>query len=278
MPLAYYAQTATEEHWTDLWQKNRLDHLLTVAGRDPLSMYLQKHLGDARLVIEGGCGLGQHVIFFEQLGYRIVGGDFSLKALQGHKLSQPASPLVALDLLHMPFADDTFEGHISIGVIEHFVAGPGEILAEIYRTQSPGSVLLISVPWLNGYRRLNGWAIRRTQSKRRRAGAEFYQYAYSTAELKSVLEAAGFQVERFYPYSPAKGLREVPPLAFLFQRLTGAGPGNNSEQSTGAATPTTQLDFKAVIRPVTGLRRILYQAPILNTFAHMILAVAHKPR
>ena len=33
MPIAYYAQAATEVHWTELWQQNQLEQLLKKAEK-----------------------------------------------------------------------------------------------------------------------------------------------------------------------------------------------------------------------------------------------------
>ena len=120
MSIAYYANKATEAFWSDYWQQTQLNQLLKVAARDPLTQHFKRHLPKSGLILEGGCGLGQYVLFFQQQGYRIIGGDFSLPALQAHQKVSGNSPLVGLDLCHMACPDNTFQAHISIGVIEHY--------------------------------------------------------------------------------------------------------------------------------------------------------------
>lgn len=263
MPIAYYAQAASEAHWSGLWQKQQLDYLLAVARRDSLSQHLEANLPKSGLILEGGCGLGQYVLFFRRRGHNLIGGDFSLPTLQTHRQAEPASPLLGMDLLRLPFADDVLAGHISIGVIEHLEHGPQAMLCEFYRTLRPGGVLLVSVPWVNSARRLLAPLIRRRQSRRQGAGVSFYQYAYSRHELSQFLTETGFTVCAFYPYSPAKGLREILHLVKL--------RGNSPSQPV-ANTPTSPTEIKD--HPLRGL---LYAVPVLNTFAHMLLAVAIKP-
>ena len=272
MSIAYYANKATEAFWSGYWQQTQLNQLLNVAARDPLTQHFKRHLPKSGLILEGGCGLGQYVLFFQKQGYRIIGGDFSLSALQAHQNLSGNSPLVGLDLCHMACPDNTFQAHISIGVIEHFEEGPDQILAEMYRTLAPGGVLLLTVPWVNGYRHLFRPFIQREQQTLIKAQAKFYQYAYTKQELQIFLKTAGFQVDTFYPYSPAKGLREIKTLRKIEKALTRRktnAPSSSPERPVNIAIPPEE--------PIHGPRKLLYWPPILGTFAHMILAVAHKP-
>ncbi len=271
MAITYYAQTANEKHWSAHWGRQQLSHLLAIAARDPLSRHLEAHLPTSGPILEGGCGLGQYVVYFRERGYDIIGGDFSPTALHIHRRIYPSSPLLNLDLRRMPFADGTFPGHISLGVIEHMVHGPQELLREFYRTLNPGGTLLVSVPWVNGARRLLGRLIRRRQAERRAAGATFYQYAFTRRELRGYLGEAGFTVCACHPYSPGRGLREILRLLRPARRdsATAATPG----ESVGARLPRPPRRGAAT----APLRHLLYTPPVLWTFAHMILAVARKP-
>jgi len=264
MVLKYYAQSADRVHWNRVWAGQRLDHLLTVAQRDPLSKILEAHLPRSGRIIEGGCGLGQYVLHFRRLGYEVIGGDFSLAALTVHRATSPGSPLVALDLARLPFADCSFQAQISLGVVEHVENGPQALLKELHRTLCPGGTLLVSVPWVNGMRSGLAPLIRRRQARRHAGGAAFYQYAFTRREFRTVLTEAGFSVARFYPYSPGRGVRS------LLSRIGRSDSSAAAPAPNGAAHP-----------PDVGLhrllRRLLYTPPLLWTFAHMILAVAHKP-
>ncbi len=60
------------------------------------------------------------------------------------------------DIRDLPTPDGFFDGYLSFGVIEHFPQGQEQILAEAARVVRPGGLLLLSVPALNGYRKLRG--------------------------------------------------------------------------------------------------------------------------
>ena len=268
MPIAYYAQHAGREHWTRVWGKTRLEELLVIARRDPLLRHLTTHLGASGPILEAGCGLGQYVLLLRQHGYDVIGGDYSLEALQTHRDACAESPLVGLDLGRLPLADGSLAAQISLGVIEHVAAGPQELLPESYRTLAPGGTLLLGVPWVNGRRQLAARRMRRTQARLRHSGARFYQYAYTRREVRGFLEETGFQVEAYYLYSPARGMRETLLLRWALGRIRPA---------VGARGPVAGAEWGRQPGAVSGLRRILYLSPVLRAFAHMILAVARKP-
>jgi SAM-dependent methyltransferase len=219
------------------------------------------------LILEGGCGLGQYVVYFRNQGHSVIGGDFSLAALRIHRRAYPDSPLLGLDLQRMPLADGVLQGQISLGVMEHQEEGPQELLYEFYRVLTPGGTLLLSVPWVNGYRCLARPLIERRQSRLRASGADFYQYAFTRDEMQTFLERAGFRLLTSHPYSPAKGMREVPFLQRLYRRTA---------LKVSEREGTVPIDSKGA-REIQGLRRFLYWRPVLWLFSHMILAVAQKP-
>jgi SAM-dependent methyltransferase len=267
MALAQYAQAADESHWSSVWAQNQLAHLLAVAGRDPLSAHLEAHLPAEGRTLEGGCGLGQYVLYFRQKGYEVVGGDFSVAALQAHHREQWATPLAAMDLRALPFANASLAAHISLGVVEHLESGPEPILREMTRTLKPGGVALVSVPWLNGLRTLLRPVLNRREGQKRAAGMGFYQYYYGRAEIRRFLEEAGLRLVRFYPYSPGKGLRE-----FLPGRRRGGKRGDLTAEGAKGAEKRGEARPEEVGRR----RRLLYWRPVLAMTAHMILAVAVK--
>jgi SAM-dependent methyltransferase len=267
VPIAYYAQHAGREQWDSVWSYSRLEVLRAVASRDPLTRHLASRLGTSGPILDAGCGLGQYVVLLREQGYDVVGGDYSLEALHTHRDAYTESPLVGLDLGHLPLADGSLEAQISLGVVEHVAEGPHALLREAYRTMVPGGTLFLGVPWVNGLRRLVARRIQGTQATLRESGCHFYQYAYTRREVRGFLEGAGFRVEAYHLYSPAKGMRETALLRWALEksrpRSRGGGPGAGAAKDRPLGT-------------VSGLRRILYLPPVLWAFAHMILAVARK--
>jgi hypothetical protein len=128
---------------------------------------------------------------------------------------------------------------------------------------------MLSVPWVNGYRWPTAPVVRWRQARRRDAGAIFYQYAFVRREIQAFLELVGLRVLAFHPYSPAKGMREVPLLGHMYRKYR-----SDRTAATGASVPDTG---GSELNAGRGWRRLVYWPPVLAAFAHMILAVAQKP-
>jgi SAM-dependent methyltransferase len=88
----------------------------------------------------------------------------------------------------MPYAGGTFDGVISLGVVEHDEAGPLAALRELRRVLRPGGVAIITVP--------------RDIPRHRTASASqfpphdrtsFFQYFMTEEELASQMREAGFE-------------------------------------------------------------------------------------
>ncbi len=128
----------------------------------------------------------------------------------------------------------------------------------------PAGTLLLSVPWINGTRRVLAPLVRRRQAHRRAAGDVFYQYAFSRRELRDFLTGAGFSMRGFHRYSPGRGAREL--MSLLGRQRPVEPTPKHRPQGLGRGGRFHGL-----------LRRLPYTPPVLWAFAHMILAVAHKP-
>lgn len=257
MPLAYYSAAAGRQFWTEHWGGHTMEELLAVARASPLTTLVAEALPRDGLVLEAGCGLGQYVVLLHERGWRIAGVDWSLDALRACR-RVAAVPLAAMELRSLALREAAFDAYISLGVVEHDIAGPDATLAEAARVLKPGGVALVSVPYLNGARRLGAlWLTRRNQTIARRGGA-FYQYAFSRAELVAALARHGLATRATHPYDPARLLRR-----FRRPRVRGAhGGAGDTTQPRGAL--------------VGAIRRALYTAPMLRLLGHMLLAVAVK--
>ena len=102
-------------------------------------------------LLEPGCGRGEHLRLFKDLGVNAYGLDLS-----------PESPLLAKDLnisvcdLEMdklPYPDNHFDVVYSKSFLEH-LRDPGKFLTEAYRVLKPGGLLLSMVPdWESQYKK-----------------------------------------------------------------------------------------------------------------------------
>jgi SAM-dependent methyltransferase len=266
--LAYYSVAAPQEFWTDHWGHHSVEELLAIARRSPLTNLITRALPADGAILEAGCGLGQYVLLLRERGWRVTGVDWSLDALAACRRAAPA-PLALMELRSLAIAEGALSAYISLGVIEHDPGGPDAILAEAHRVLAPGGVLIVSVPYVNGVRRLAaGWIRRRNREIARRGGA-FYQSAFSRAELAAALARCGFSVRAAHPYDPARILRQaLRPLLRRGRRLASASDGRVSP--TAAGEPRRQRTLVAIAK------RLLYTEPALRLLGHMLLVVARK--
>lgn len=106
--------------------------------------YAEKWKAEGRkAVLDLGCGLGRHSVFFYKKGFEVTACDLSeygvnhLKEWQ--KKEGVSFPVVQCDMKKLPFPDNSFDAIYSYHVISHCDSkGIVEILAEIRRVLKPG--------------------------------------------------------------------------------------------------------------------------------------------
>jgi SAM-dependent methyltransferase len=265
--LTYYSASAREDFWTEHWGGHTVGELLAVARASPLTPLITRALPPAGRVLEAGCGLGQYVILLREQGWRALGVDGGVQALAACR-RVAAVPLAASDLRALAIRSGALAAYVSLGVVEHDPDGPDAILAEARRVLAPGGTLVVSVPYLNGVRRLGAPWLRRRQAAIRRQGGAFYQYAFSRKELLAALRRQGFTPLSERPYDPGRVIRtSLRTLRGARRRPAPAAPE--------AAAPGVEDRRPGWLRAVA--RRALYSEPALRALGHMLLVVARRP-
>ena len=101
-------------------------------------------------VLELGCGAGTYVRLLAKRGHPVVGLDYSLPSL--HRAVTADAPgagrYVAGEAYALPFAGESFQGLVCIGVFQALTR-PEEALREMLRVLAPGGRLLVETlnPW-----------------------------------------------------------------------------------------------------------------------------------
>jgi len=128
-------------------------------------------------------------------GYRSVGIDFAERTVDAIRRAMPALNVHVGDVRALPIEDNTLDGYISAGVIEHFWHGYHDILAEMQRALRPGGVLFLSFPYVSPLRRWKlSWQSYPTATHRsyRNIPQDFYQFALPVNRVLRDLEGLGF--------------------------------------------------------------------------------------
>jgi tellurite methyltransferase len=102
-------------------------------------------------VLDLGCGVGRHVVYLGDCGFRMAGIDISPS---GIRLTQEVCADRRInfegqisDMTTLPWADGIFDGALSISTIHHHQReGIIRTLGEIRRVLKPGGLLLVDFP------------------------------------------------------------------------------------------------------------------------------------
>lgn len=219
----YLADTyGTEaEFWEMIWKRSDLRAALRFCEVDPLRKVFERFFPHPpERILEGGSGLGQYVVYYRRKGYLIEGIDYAKDTVARIAASEPAAVVREGDIRKLPFADNEFGAYYSGGVFEHFEQGAAAALREAHRVLKDRGILIVTVPYLNGIRRLQDfwrWNVLRKRSVKccidgngflsayvrtngygsdaaGVPGYHFHEYVYSKAEFSGELVEAGFEI------------------------------------------------------------------------------------
>lgn len=151
----------------------------------------RKHLPEGSRVLDWGAGNGHFSYFLQRSGYRAEGYSL-LDARFLEWLPDPTYTFTlgdARDPVTLPYANGSFDGVVSVGVLEHVRETGGSearSLAEIARVLRPGGVFVCyHLPnrwsWID-------WAARRVP------GVHRHEYRYTRRDIERLASGAGLDV------------------------------------------------------------------------------------
>ena len=140
-------------------------------------------------LLEAGCGMGRFVKYYHDRGWNIRGVDFAEKAIEKVKEYDPALKVDFADCTNLPYEDETFDGYLSFGVVEHMEEGPDVFLKEAHRVLKPTGKALITVPNQENRAYFKVYAPEKIKQY-----TEFFELGFTREEFVDALNRNGFKV------------------------------------------------------------------------------------
>jgi SAM-dependent methyltransferase len=213
--LAVIGESATEEFWEKHWLNPKDFEMRVKAGSGfgIIKKYTSKFLIPPAKVIDAGCGIGQNVYGLSQWGYDAYGIDFTEEVIKKTKQIFSNLKIFTQDVRKLDFADNFFDGYWSLGVIEHFESGYGDIIKEARRVIKSDGYLFLTVPWFSPLRRMKAWFGLYQKLDKNTDMGNFYEFMLSDLELVKKIENEGFELISRHPHDAVKGLKDE--ISFL---------------------------------------------------------------
>lgn len=150
---------------------------------------IRKRMKNNDRILDAGCGMGQWVWFLNQKGLRASGLDYSQQLVCVLKKQMPQYSWVQGAIQAIPFEDNSFDGVISWGVIEHDETGPKAALREFFRILKPGGYMFVTTPLDTPARR----KFSSIQFPYTEQNGFFFQYFFTERELNEWTSQIGFR-------------------------------------------------------------------------------------
>jgi SAM-dependent methyltransferase len=199
MSYKLYSFKTGHDHDLEQWNGRTLKSEIESTQNRTIAEIFDRYFdGSVARILEGGCGVGGWVDYFQKRGHDVVGIEYDERIIEMAKKEDPSIPIVLGDITNLDYPDSSFDAYISLGVIEHFEHGPQEALSEAHRILKPGGLAFITTPMLTPMRRLAGHPLRNLYFAIRDLRGKpkyFWEYRFTKRELCTYIEDAGFEVE-----------------------------------------------------------------------------------
>jgi SAM-dependent methyltransferase len=164
--------------------------------------------GEGRSFLDIGCSWGRWSIAAANRGYRPIGIDQNVEALEAaqrvaSQLGVPAR-YVSAEAQQLPFPDDTFDVVFSYSVLQHFTKEEAvRSLAEIGRVLRPGGTSLLQFASAWGPRNLqNQLRQRRFREPRRHFDVRYWRPAELRAEVAAHVGPTRLLADGYFTLNP----------------------------------------------------------------------------
>ena len=198
----------TKKAWDLNWQDISIKQILEIFKYPRVKKQIKifrKYIPNNVKILEGGCGLGPYVLYFKNLNYDITGLDYNYRPLKKVKDYRSDINLTCGDVNDIPFMDNSFGCYISLGVIEHFSAGPEQALSEAYRILQENSIFILAVARFSIFHKIKlpidiikkNRYLRKLYKKNKKE--HYWQQYFGINELAQMLKKRRFSILKILP-------------------------------------------------------------------------------
>ena len=246
--------SAIETQWTRYWEAlggrlGRADRVPHTEEFKVIWPYIQQ-LPKGSRILDGGCGMGDWVLWLTRNGYPTLGLDVSKVTIGKLKKMFPNMEFAVADIRDTGLPANSLDAYFSWGTFEHFEEGFGRVVSEAFRILKPGAYLFTSMPFVNLRHAITATLFESWRLPPQTERVRFYQWRLTRAELATILARHGFQVEDVKMIGKRQGIQR------WLQGVTGI-----------SALSIFARGFAVLAYPV--VPKVIV--------AHMILAIARKP-
>jgi SAM-dependent methyltransferase len=197
--MSYVLFTFRDQDHRDLemWNNRDIQTEVKVIRTRAIVPIIENYVKQSDKLLEAGCGLGGWVSYFSKNGFDISGVEYDMRIVEQAKAFDPDIKILCRNVLQLGFDDNTYDGYISLGVIEHFKEGPIEALLEAKRVLKPDGLIFLSVPVLTPLRRLFAHPIRDMYFliHKLKGGKKYFgEYRYTKKELLDFISKTHFEL------------------------------------------------------------------------------------
>lgn len=202
-----YKTTSVREEWEKIWSERNVGSEIAASQVQfsEIASRIFPLLDENDKILEGGCGLGRFLISIMTQGYDIQGIDYVESALRSVKDYAPDARIVVGDVQFLPYPSNTFDLYLSLGVVEHIIAGPEVGLSEAHRVLKNGGLLFITGPCI-----MTTLPFKVFKAVSNRVSAlktlvpsgikfegttdEFFEYHYTISQMSDFITEAGYRI------------------------------------------------------------------------------------
>lgn len=224
MAFKNYVPTA-QVHWEEYWNRTNIEKNLVDCDTDGLLPILEKYLPKKGKILEAGCGLGKWVIYLSKRGHDIWGVDSYKGAIDVLKKFDKKLQVSVDSVEKLKTKSGTISVYLSFGVVEHFEEGPQKPLGEALRVLKNGGIAIIETPCDTPLRKLgrlvDGVKVGiktparifveglKLRPKKVAPNKYFYEYHYTSEELRRYVQEAGFKILEVLPKDDLSSQRSI---------------------------------------------------------------------